>query len=152
MSDSAILMRLRIFLLLLSGFLFIGTLLELVFTGHTEEPVQWVPFVLCGVGLVVTIAALVRPTPLTLRLLQVSMVVIALGSLLGFYEHIQGNLGFRLETHPNSTTPELVVAALGGTDPLVAPGILAVAGILGLAATYRHPALNGTLPGLDVAK
>jgi hypothetical protein len=32
--------------------------------------------------------------------------------------------------------------ALRGADPLLAPGILALAGILSTAATYRHPALE----------
>jgi hypothetical protein len=142
MSDSFILTRLRRFLLMLTGILFVGTLVELVFTGHTQEPVQWIPFGLCGLGLVVIFAALVRPTHFYVRLLQGCMLVIALGSLLGVYEHVQGNVEFRLETHPNSTTTELVGAALGGTYPLVAPGVLAVAGVLGLAAAYQHPALT----------
>src|SRR5581483_6032332 len=141
MSDSLILARLRRFLLALTGFLFVGTLVELVFTGHTKELVQWIPFILCGVGLAVVITALLRPSRRSLRILQVWMIVTALGSLLGIYEHIQGNAEFRLETHPNSTTIELISASLGGADPLVAPGILAVRGILALAATYKHPAL-----------
>jgi hypothetical protein len=31
---------------------------------------------------------------------------------------------------------------LGGENPLLAPGILAVAAMLALAATYYHPALS----------
>jgi hypothetical protein len=142
MSDTLVLARLRLFLLGLAGFLFVGTLVELVFTGHTDEPIQWVPFFLCGAGLAVVIVAIVYPSRSTLRVLKVCMIVVALGSLLGVYEHIQGNVEFRMETHPNSTTTELMAAALGGADPLVAPGILAVAGVLALAATYRHPGLN----------
>jgi hypothetical protein len=79
------------------------------------------------------------------------MIVIALGSLFGVYEHIQGNAEFRLETHPDSTTTELIGAALGGADPLVAPGILAVAAVLALAATYAHPALAAR-PGMSDAQ
>ena len=45
MSANAILSRLRQFLLGLTGCLFVGTLVELVFTGHTQEPVQLIPFV-----------------------------------------------------------------------------------------------------------
>ena len=142
MNDSVVLARLRRFLLALSAVLFAGTLVELIFTGHTKEPIQWLPFVLCSVGFVLVAVALFQPSRMGLRILQVWMIVTALGSLIGVYEHIQGNTEFRLETHPNSTPIEIVTAALGGADPLVAPGILAVAGVVALAATYAHPALN----------
>jgi hypothetical protein len=36
------------------------------------------------------------------------------------------------------------VDALMGANPLLAPGILALAGVLAIAATYHHPALRKT--------
>ena len=41
MTDTLVLARLRLFLLGLAGFLFVGTLVELVFTGHTHFPAIW---------------------------------------------------------------------------------------------------------------
>ena len=142
MTAETILHRLRLFLLALVGFLFVGTLVELVFTEHTDKPVQFVPFVLCGVGLFTVGMALVRPQRQSLRALRVWMGIVALGSLLGTYEHIMGNAAFYREVHPDATGLPVVAAALGGADPLVAPGILAVAAVLALAATYYHPALK----------
>lgn len=142
MSDQTILSRLRQFLLALSELLFIGTLVELVFTGHTKEPIQFLPFILCGVGIVLVGAALLRPSRALLLTLRGFAVVSVLGSAIGLYEHVVNNIGFYTEIHPRATTSEIIAAALGGADPLVAPGILAVSAVLALAATYYHPALD----------
>ena len=70
------------------------------------------------------------------------MSVVALGSLFGMVEHLANNAEFYLEIHPSATVLETIAAALGGANPLVAPGILAVAAIIAVAATYAHPALK----------
>lgn len=142
MSSDIIVQRLRQFLLGLAGFLFVGTLAELVFINHTQEPAQFVPFALCGLGLVALVVAHLRPQRQTLLAMRACMVVIALGSLFGVYEHIEGNVAFQQEVHPNSTTLETVRAALGGASPLMAPGVLIIAAALAVAATYYHPALE----------
>ncbi len=142
MNTDTILFRLRRFLLALAGFLFVGTLVELAFTGHTKEPVQWIPFFLCGIGVVAVIAALVRPQRKTLLALRACMGMATLGSLFGVYEHITNNAAFYLEIHPHATSLQTIAAALSGANPLVAPGILAVAGMLAIAATCYHPALD----------
>ena len=49
---------------------------------------------------------------------------------------------FALEIQPNATTSEIVMDALRGANPLLAPGVLALAAILAIAATYYHPALH----------
>jgi hypothetical protein len=142
MNADTILSRMRRFLLALSGFVFVGALVELSFSNHTRELVQWIPFVLCGLGLITIALAWRRPQRKTLLALRLSMVVVALGSLVGLYEHIQNNIGFQLEVQPGSSIVQLVSAALGGSSPLLAPGILAVAAMLAMAATYYHPALQ----------
>lgn len=70
------------------------------------------------------------------------MVVIALGALLGSYEHLSGNLEFAVETHPGVPVSDLIVSAFQGASPLLAPGILGLAAVLGIAATYAHPTLE----------
>jgi hypothetical protein len=45
---------------------------------------------------------------------------------------------FEQEINANASTATLLWKALQGGNPLLAPGILAAAAILGLAATYRH--------------
>ncbi len=142
MNADLILARLRRFLLGLSGFLLLGTLGELIAIQHTQEPLQLVPFVLCGLGLVAVAAALARPGRQTLMALRLLMIPLALGSLLGVWEHVQSNIAFYQEVHASATTAQLIGAAVGGRNPLLAPGMLALAAALAAAATYYHPVLS----------
>ncbi len=138
MSPAEVLARLRRFLLALSVLLLGGSLVELFLVEHTEDAVQLVPFVLCGLGALASLAALFKPRRATLRALRVSMLLVVCGSLFGVYQHVSHNYEFQKEVNPNATGGELIRGALGGANPLLAPGILAVAAVLALAATYRH--------------
>ncbi len=142
MNADNILLRLRRFMLALAGLLFLGTLTELFFIEHTEEPAQFIPFGLCALGLVMVALALLRPRRGPLLALRASAALILLGSLFGMWQHIEGNLGFALEINPGASGGALLAAALGGAAPLLAPGVLALAGVLAVAATYYHPALQ----------
>ena len=141
MSSDVVLQRLRVFLLLLAGGLSAGAVVELWAANHTEEPLQWVPFVLCGLSLVAIVAALLRPQRGVLLTLRGVMIIMIAGSLLGIYEHVAGNVAFAQEIRPGTPTGELVLKGLTGGNPLLAPGTLAVAALIALAATYCHPAL-----------
>ena len=142
MSPADILSRLRRFLLVFSAVLLGGALLELWLIEHTQDPVQFIPFVLCGLGMLAALAALLRPRRATLLALRVCMALVVLGSLLGAYLHVEGNFALQREINPGATASAALFDALGGANPLLAPGILAVAATLALAATYRHPALT----------
>lgn len=142
MLDAVVLLRLRSFLLTLSALLFIGTICELWLINHLETLVQLLPFALCGLGLAAVLVVLLRPQRATIRGLRAWMGLVALGSLFGSYEHIENNISFHKELHPHAPTAELVMGAIGGANPLLAPGILALAAMLALAATYYHPALR----------
>lgn len=117
MAPTIIVHRLRVFLLALAGCMCIGTVAELWLTEHIESLVQLIPFVLCGLGLLV------------------------LGALIGAYEHVEHNLAFELEIRPGATPADVWFDALRGASPLLAPGILGLAAVIALAATYYHPAL-----------
>jgi len=142
MTAAEILRRLRKFLLLLSLFLFGGALIELWLVGHTKELVQWIAFALAGAGAFTLLLVLFRFSPATVRILRVGMLLVVLGSLFGMYEHFSGNVGFAREIRPNSTTTQLFWRGLQGGNPLLAPGVLAVASLLALAATYRYEVVN----------
>lgn len=142
MTSEQIEQRFRLFLLLLAAFLCFGTVAELWLTEHTGSAVQLIPFVLCGLGFVVVLLALLKPTATVLRTLRWVMVVAFLGSLFGVFEHIEHNLEFALEIRPNAVAGDLIFEAFGGANPLLAPGILGVAALLALAATYYHPLLG----------
>jgi hypothetical protein len=139
-SPAEVLLRLRRFLLVLAVSLFGGALVELWLVGHTKELIQWLPFALCIVGSLAVLLLLFRPGPGTVKALRICMALIALGSLLGIYLHIEGNMLFAREIQPNSPTTDLVLKGLAGANPLLAPGILAVAAVLAVAATYRYTA------------
>lgn len=142
MSPDIVLFRLRRFLLALSGLLFAGVVVELLFADHLKEVVQLIPFVLCGLGLIAASVAVLRPQRQTLLGLRACMGLVTFGSLFGLYEHVANNIAFLLEIHPDATAGDVFAGALGGANPLLAPGILALAAVLAVAATYYHPALS----------
>ncbi len=145
MNDTMILARLRHFLFVLAALLCVGTFVELWSAEHYQEPIQLLPFILAGLGLATILVVLWRPRRVTMRAMQVVMVLNALGSAFGIYEHIENNLGFELEIRPNAAAVDVFIEALHGASPLLAPGILALAACLSLAASYCHPAF--TKPG-----
>jgi hypothetical protein len=142
MSPADVLARLRRFLLVFSVLLLGGSLVELFLVEHTEDAVQLIPFALCGLGALSALAALLKPGRATMWALRVCMLLVVAGSLFGVYEHVTHNFEFQKEVNPNATTGEMVRGALGGGNPLLAPGILAAAAVLALAATYRQETMD----------
>lgn len=142
MNDKSLIAQFRLFLLGLSAFMSLGTIVELILTEHYKEPMQLVPFALCILSLAVVGAVLVWPNRTTIWALRGTMAVAAFGSLIGMWEHIQSNMEVVNEVKSSLTGLPALWEALHGQAPLLAPGILALAGILAIAATYYHPALN----------
>ena len=138
MSAAEVLRRLRLFLLALSSMLFAGTISELIFVNHTEDAIQWVAFGLAGIGLLVTLAFLIHRRRITLVILRMSMILVILGSGFGVYQHVSNNIAFEREIQPNSTFGHLIWKGVSGANPLLAPGTLAIAGLLALAGAYKH--------------
>ncbi|MEZ4862601.1 MAG: hypothetical protein R3C14_14905 [Caldilineaceae bacterium] len=142
MSAEVVLSRLRTFLLALAGFMCVGTIVELALTKHWDGPTQLVPFVLCGLSLLVIMTVLLRPGLGSIRLLRWVLGISLVGSLFGVFEHVEHNIEFALEIQPNAVTGDVFWKALAGANPLLAPGILAFTAVIALAATYYHPVLT----------
>lgn len=142
MIDSKIDNRLRRLLFLITGLVFLGTPVELFLEDHTGETIQFTPFILCAAGLIVVIAALIRPQRMTVLAVRFVMPVVAAGGLLGMTLHLVNNVAFEQEIRPSATAVEALLAGLKGGNPLFAPGILVFAAMVALAATYAHPALG----------
>ena len=138
--------RLRIFLLVLAGLMFIGTLVELWAIEHTREPVQVVPYILSAAGLIVIALALIHPARLTFNLLQFVMGLAIIGGAFGAFLHLKINYDVAIMLDPGGNSLDLAVNTVKGHNPLLAPGILAFAGILGLASAYQHPSLSKSQP------
>jgi hypothetical protein len=134
--------RLRWFLLALAAWMCLASIIELILSKHYKETTQLLPFVLCGLGLVAALAVLFRPSQHSIRALRAVMGVTMLGSLFGIWEHIETNFSFELDMRPGSGIGDVWLPALQGAAPLLAPGILAVAALMAIAATYYHPALR----------
>jgi len=142
MNSDAILARLRQFLLIISAGIFVMTVTELIFVGHWNVTIQFLPFALCGLGLIAVALAYFRPSRATLSFMRWSFIIIGACSFIGFYQHLRNNYTFWLEIQPNSTTWELIVATFNGGIPVLAPGILLLGSVIGLAAIYQHPTLE----------
>jgi peptidoglycan/LPS O-acetylase OafA/YrhL len=100
MSPEDILSRLRRFLLIFSVMLLGGAVIELWLVNHTEDPVQLIPFVLCGLGSAAALSALFRPC----RANDAGVACVhgagRCGSLLGIYLHVESNLALQREIDP----------------------------------------------------
>ncbi len=132
----------RRFLLIIVECLCVGTMIELYLEKHYKETNQFIPFVLCILGFVSVLAVQWRPGRNTIWFLRIMMIVVVLGSLLGGYLHLSANIDFQVEMRPNQSAVDSFFAALMGTAPILAPGMLGLAGVLALAATYYHPAMG----------
>lgn len=119
-----------------------GLVVELVLLEHFEKPQQWIPFIALGSSMLALAAGLLRPGPRTLRALRIVMAALLFVALLGIYFHFTGNREFELEMEPELAGRALLWKALTGATPALAPGTLALFGLVGLISTYRHPALR----------
>jgi hypothetical protein len=131
--------RLLLFVLLLG---MLGTGAELLFQRHFEDSSQLIPLVLIGVALSATLWHLLRRGPGSLRVLQITMVFFIAAGLLGMYLHYGANVEFQREVDPSIVGTALFWKAMAAkTPPALAPGSMAHLGLIGLAYTYRHPAI-----------
>lgn len=120
----------------------IGLAAELVLLEHVESVSQWVPLAALALGFVAGAALFVRPVPAAVHMFRVAMAVFVAAGVLGLYLHLRGNVEFEREMDSGLRGLALVWEALRGATPALAPGALAHLGLLGLACTYRHPALR----------
>lgn len=136
MNDEKVLKNLRTFLLGFSIFIFAGSLVELFFLDHTRETLQLVPFFLIGLGIILAVLMLIKPTAAMLKIMRIGMWAIVMGGIVGMTVHVLGNLEmFRQGT----SFLQLLKQGLGGRNPFLAPGILSMAAVLSLAAGYKYP-------------
>ncbi len=131
--------RLALHLLLLST---VGIATELILLEHYENPWQWAPLALLGLGLVASGALAVAAEPARVRALRVVASAQVLAAAIGIFLHVRSNVEFELELRPTVGGRELVVETLRGAIPALAPGAMAQLGLLGLLVCFRHPALG----------
>ncbi len=138
--DDAATLRRLVLIVLTIGIVGVG--FELVLLDHTEDTWQRVPLVLLAAALPVSVWLILSPGHAIIRAYQVLMGLFVLSGFVGQWLHYQGNVEFELEMYPSREGLELIWEALGGAYPSLAPGTMTLMGLLGMAACFRHPALN----------
>lgn len=126
--------------LLLAGLL--GTALELVLMEHLEDWWQRIPLALIGAALGVLCWHWLAKSRASVYALRAVMLLFLASAAGGIVLHAKGNREFALETKPALAGGELIAEMLTGAFPALAPGTMALLGLLGLLLTWRHPALE----------
>ena len=136
-SDRATLAGVRRLLLLTVVAGIVGMRLELLFIGHVEDWLQLVPIVLFPAGLIAMASHVWRQTRVTARAVRRLMVLFLISGALGMGLHYRGNQEFELEMNQSAAGLALVRDTLTGATPVLAPGSMALLGLVGLAAVHR---------------
>jgi hypothetical protein len=132
----------RGFLLVIFLIGLLGTGAELLLVKHTEDYWQLAPLLLMALSLVVLGWRAVARGRVSMRIFQATMLLFVLSGFAGLWLHYQANTEFELEMYPSLQGLELFWKAIqGASPPSLAPGVMIQLGLLGLAYTYRHPAL-----------
>lgn len=137
---------LRMVLLALVLLGIVGLAAELLLLEHTENGWQLAPFGVLALAFVAGTALAVAPGRKTIRTFQLAMLACFAAGVAGVYLHYRGNVEFELESNAALRGLQLFRSALQGATPALAPGALAHLGLIGLAATFRHPALVRRVP------
>ena len=138
MSDAA--RRILLTILLLGT---AGISLELWLMAHTEDFYQLIPLLLAGAGVLSAIVVAARPSSGSVRLFQAVMALFLLSGVVGMVLHFQVNIEFQQEMDAALSGLALYQKAiLAKSPPALAPGAMIQLGLIGLAYTFRHPALG----------
>lgn len=115
-----------------------GTTTELLLLQHDEDATQLIPLVLLGGGYAAVAWNALKRTRWSVTVLQIVMVLFVASGLLGVYFHYTANVEFQLEIEPELAGSKLLWAVLQAkTPPALAPGVMALLGLIGLAYAYR---------------
>jgi hypothetical protein len=141
--QSNTLANLRRFLLAIIFLGLLGTGAELILLDHDETVLQYIPLLLIAlaIGVAAWLALSRRAAPV--RVWRGLMILFLISGVAGFFLHLQAKLAFTAEVNPALSGVRLFWEALRTqSPPALASGIMLQLGLLGLAYTYRHPALT----------
>jgi len=121
----------------------IGISAELLLLNHIEDASQWIPLALCGAAVLASAVVAIAPTTATIRLFQLVMLLLIISGAVGIYLHYGATTEFQLEMDPTLKGFALFKKAIvAKAPPALAPGAMTQLGLIGLAYTFRHPALG----------
>ena len=141
--------RLRVFLSAILCFGLVGSGTELMLLNHHEDFKQAIPLALVAAALLALAWHAAAKSRASVRALQIVMFLFVVAGLAGVVLHFQSTLEFQREIDPSLRGFQLVMKALRAkAPPALAPGVMIQLGLIGLAFTYRHPALDASRPAL----
>lgn len=120
-----------------------GVLAELYLLDHYDEWRQWVPLVLLTLGMVTGTLEGFVANRATLRLFQLVMLLFVVSGGVGAYFHMASNVEFARELVPDLGGRELLMEALRGAMPALAPGTMSMLGMIGLIYGWAARAAPG---------
>jgi hypothetical protein len=133
-------LRRLLLLLVLLGML--GTAADLLLLEHYQDASQLVPLALITIGLPTAGLAWAGGRNAVL-IFRIWMVLFVFAGGVGIVLHYNGNMEFQKEIDPTQHGWPLFVAIIRAkAPPALAPAAMIQLGLLGLAFTYRHPALS----------
>ena len=118
----------------------VGTVTELLLIGHDEDRLQFIPLASIAIASLALAWAIVRRSGgrARLRLFQAAMAQLILVGAAGCVIHYRANMEFKLEMDPSMRGFRLFSSVMQAkAPPALAPGNLALLGLLGLAAAFR---------------
>lgn len=134
----ATLFAIRRMLLGLLAFGLAGTTSEMWFIGHYEDWWQVVPLVVMGTSAIVMAWLVVSWSPRAARVFRLCMLLLMISGATGSVLHFRANMEFQLEMDPSMGGAALVSKVLHAkTPPTLAPGNMALLGLLGLVGVWR---------------
>ena len=138
-SPSATLVALRRLLLGLLLFGLLGTATELLLMGHDEDAWQMIPLVVLALATIATLAIAISRNPAGIaRLFRVAMAFLIVSGGMGTVLHYRANMEFKLEMDPSMAGFALFSSVMRAkAPPSLAPGNMALLGLLGLACAFR---------------
>ena len=120
----------------------LGTLIELLLLEHFEDAWQWAPIALLSASVVTLAWHGLERGAASLNVLRALLVLCMASGLVGLLLHYKGNVEFELEMYPDLAGWKLFKDSMMGATPALAPGAMLQIGLVGLAWTFRHPALK----------
>ncbi len=149
--ESTTLSAIRTILLAILLLGILGILAELFLLEHTEGFWQQMPLYLLVAGLGALLWHAADRRARSVRVVQGTMLLFVASGALGSLLHYKGNVEFELEMNAASRGFDLFREAMMGATPALAPGAMIQLGLLGLAYTFRHPALGSRRQVVDRA-
>jgi hypothetical protein len=138
-------------LLALAGAGVAGTAIELASLRHWKSFDQLIPWLVLGAAAVGIGALWVKPSRLLVRAAHRTSLLTVLAAGLGIFEHVKGNYeagpldrvyGERWDAMSSVSRVWHAVDGSVGPSPLLAPGTLALIGMLVYLSTFDHPLLG----------